>query len=173
VVGAADATGRMFLAEVPGALDARRVAHRRESRVSVDGIASGDHPAATDALRRMFTRDFLYLAVSALQVVLATAVTPILTRRVGADQFGQSALAVVVMQILGPIFSFGLPFATQKVFAGQDGDRRARGVLAISAVLAVAAWLVVALAAPGGVPPWACTGSWTRGWPHCGVPASR
>jgi O-antigen/teichoic acid export membrane protein len=52
------------------------------------------------------------------------------------------------MQILGPIFSFGLPFATQKVFAGEDGHRRARGVLAVSTVLAVAAWLVVVLAAP-------------------------
>ena len=34
------------------------------------------------------------------------------------------------------------------MFAGEDGDRRSRGVLAISAVLAVVASLVVVLAAP-------------------------
>jgi O-antigen/teichoic acid export membrane protein len=100
----------------------------------------------------MFTRDFLYLLVSALQFVLTAMATPILTRRLSADQFGQLALCATVMQILGPIFGFGLPFASQKIFAGEDGDRRARGILAISAVLAIAAWLVVALAAPAWGP---------------------
>lgn len=107
-----------------------------------------DHLAATSALRAMFTRDFVYLGVSALQVVLAALITPILTRRVGVGQFGQLALAIVVAQLLGVILSFGLPFGAQKVFAGEDGDRRSRGVLAISAVLAVVASLVVILAAP-------------------------
>ena len=75
----------------------------------------------------MFTRDFLYLGVSALQVVLAALMTPILTRLVGLSQFGQLALAIVVGQLLGVTFSFGLPFAAQKVFAGEDGDRESRG----------------------------------------------
>jgi O-antigen/teichoic acid export membrane protein len=118
----------------------------------LDAAASGEHPGATDALRRMFTRDFLYLGVSSLQVILAAMATPILTRRFSPDQFGQYALSLTVAQIFGTIFSFGLPFATQKLFAGEDGDRRARGALAISAVLAVAAWLVVALAAPAWSP---------------------
>jgi O-antigen/teichoic acid export membrane protein len=110
--------------------------------------APGDHPAATNALRAMFTRDFVYLGVSALQVVLTALVTPILTRRVGVGQYGQLTLAIVVAQLLGVTFNLGLPFAAQKVFAGKDGDHRSRGVMAISAVLAVAASLVVALAAP-------------------------
>ena len=96
----------------------------------------------------MFTRDFLYLGVSALQVVLVALMTPILTRRVGVGQFGQLTLAIVVAQLLGLTFSFGLPFAAQKVFAGEEGDRRSRGVLAISAVLGVAASLVAIVAAP-------------------------
>ncbi len=96
----------------------------------------------------MFTRDFLYLGVAALPVILAAGVTPILTRRLSAAGYGQFALALAVMQILGPVFSFGLPYATQKVFAGEDGHRRARGVLAVATVLGVAAWLVVVLAAP-------------------------
>jgi len=41
----------------------------------------------------MFTRDFVYLGVSALQVVLAAAMTPIVTRLVGVYEFGQLALA--------------------------------------------------------------------------------
>jgi O-antigen/teichoic acid export membrane protein len=108
----------------------------------------GDHPAAANALRAMFTRDFIYLGVSALQLVLAALMTPILTRRVGVGQYGQLALAIVVAQLLGVTFNLGLPFAAQKVFAGQDGDRRSRGVLAISAVLAVGASLVAVLTAP-------------------------
>ncbi len=114
--------------------------------------APGDHAAATSALRAMFTRDFLYLGVSVLQVVLVALVTPILTRRVGVTEFGQLTLALVVAQVLGVTFNLGLPFVAQKVFAGQDGDRRSRGVLAISAVLAVAASLVVVLAAPAWGP---------------------
>ena len=114
--------------------------------------ALGDHQAAANALRAMFSRDFVYLGVSALQVVLAALMTPILTRRVGVGQFGQLALAIVVAQLLGVTFSLGLPFAAQKVFAAEDGDRRSRGVLAISAVLAVAASLVVVLAAPAWGP---------------------
>ncbi|HUC26749.1 MAG TPA: oligosaccharide flippase family protein [Streptosporangiaceae bacterium] len=110
--------------------------------------APGDHPAATNALRAMFTRDFVYLGVSVLQVVLVALVTPILTRRVGVGQYGQLALAIVVAQLLGVTLNLGLPFAAQKVFAGEDGDRRSRAVLAISAVLTVAASLVVVLAAP-------------------------
>ena len=128
---------------------------RRGRRHPHDGVvlaAPGDHPAATDALRAMFSRDFVYLGVSALQVVLAALITPILTRRLGVGQFGELALAIVVAQLLGVTFSFGLPFAAQKTFAGEDGDRRSRGVLAISAVLAVAASLVVVLAAPAWGP---------------------
>jgi len=112
----------------------------------------GDHPAATNALRAMFTRDFVYLGVSALQVVLAAAMTPIVTRLVGVSEFGQLALAITVAELLGLTVSLGLPFAAQKVFVGEDGDRRSRGVLAISAVLAVAASLVVVLAAPAWGP---------------------
>jgi O-antigen/teichoic acid export membrane protein len=110
--------------------------------------APGDHPAATNALRAMFTRDFVYLGVSVLQVVLVALVTPILTRRVGVGEFGQLTLAIVVAQVLGVTFNLGLPFVAQKVFAEKDGDRRSRGVLAISAVLMAAASLVVVLAAP-------------------------
>jgi O-antigen/teichoic acid export membrane protein len=131
----------------PGLLHGRRHPHD-----DVVLTAAGDHPPLTNALRAMFTRDFIYLGVSALQVVLAALVTPILTRRVGVGEFGQLALAVVVAQLLGVTFSFGLPFAAQKVYAGEDGDHRSRGVLAISAVLAVAASLVVVLAAPAWGP---------------------
>jgi O-antigen/teichoic acid export membrane protein len=114
--------------------------------------APGDHAAATNALRAMFTRDFVYLGVSVLQVVLVALVTPILTRRLGVGEFGQLTLAIVVAQVLGATFNLGLPFVAQKVFAEKDGDHRSRGVLAISAVLAVAASLVLVLAAPAWGP---------------------
>jgi O-antigen/teichoic acid export membrane protein len=114
--------------------------------------ASGDHLAAARALRAMFTRDFIYLGASAVQVVIAALMTPILSRRVGVGEFGQLALAIVVAQLLGVTFSLGLPFAVQKVFVEENGQRRSRGVLAISAVLALAGSIVVALAAPAWGP---------------------
>jgi O-antigen/teichoic acid export membrane protein len=109
-------------------------------------------PAAANALRAMFTRDFIYLGASALQVVLAALVTPIVTRRLSVAEFGQLAIAVTVAEILGVTFSFGLPYAAQKAFAAEDGDQRSRGVLAISAVLTVAAAFVFVLAAPAWGP---------------------
>jgi O-antigen/teichoic acid export membrane protein len=115
-------------------------------------MAPDDHRSATHALRAMFTRDFVYLAMSALQLILAALMTPVLTRSISVSQFGQLALAMTMAQLLGPIFSFGLPFAAQKIFAGEDGERRSRGVLAISAALAAAASLVVGLAAPAWGP---------------------
>ena len=135
--------GRGRVRDSPGPRHGRRHPHD-----DVVLTAPGDHPAATNALRAMFTRDFAYLGVSALQAVLLALMIPILTRRVGVGEFGQLALATVVAQLLGVTFSLGLPFAAQKVFAGEDGDRRSRGVLAISAVLAVAASLVAVSAAP-------------------------
>lgn len=126
----------------------------------VAAIVSDAHPAtvsdahrgAAEALRGMFTRDFVYLGVSVLQVLLAAGVTPVLTRLVSTGEFGQLALAIAVMQIVGPILSFGLPFATQKVFAGQDGDRRARGVLAVSVAFGVVGSVLVILSAPAWGP---------------------
>jgi O-antigen/teichoic acid export membrane protein len=107
-----------------------------------------DKRAASHALRGMFSRDFIYLGVSVLQVLLAAAITPFLTRLTGVEEYGQLVLAVAAMQILGPLLSFGLPFASQKVFAGEDGNRQARGILAISAVATGVALLFVVLAAP-------------------------
>src|SRR3954471_9437206 len=110
--------------------------------------ATDDKPAASHALRGMFSRDFVYLGISVLQVALAAAVTPILTRLTGVEEYGQLVLVVAAMQILGPLLSFGLPYASQKVFAGEDGNRQARGILAISAVATGVALLFVVLAAP-------------------------
>src|SRR5690242_10241590 len=77
----------------------------RHADHDVAPTASGEHAATTSALRAMFTRDIVYLAVSALQVVLAALMTPILTRLVGVAEFGQLALAIVVAQLLGMTFS--------------------------------------------------------------------
>ena len=166
-VGITRAEQRLYLTQAVNAPGNRRVrgvrglrrlvspSPRRGRRHPHDDVvltAPGDHSAVTNALRAMFTRDFVYLGALGLQVVLAAVMTPILTRRVGVSEFGQLSLAIVVAQLLGVTFSLGLPSAAEKVFAGEDGDRRSRGVLAISTVLAVAAALVVVLAAPAWGP---------------------
>ena len=85
--------------------------------------ASADHLAAARALRAMFTRDFIYLGASAVQVVIAALMTPIQPAHRGRRVRAVS-LAIVVAQLLGVTFSLGLPFAVQKVFVEENGDRR-------------------------------------------------
>jgi O-antigen/teichoic acid export membrane protein len=124
---------------------------RQGGRHPHNGVAlttPGGDPAAANALSAMFSRDFVYLGAATLQAILAAFMTPILSRLVGVSEFGQLALAITAAQILGPVFTLGLPAAAQKTFAGEDGDHRSRGVVAISAALAAAASLVVVLAAP-------------------------
>ena len=78
-----------------------------------------------------------------------------------------ATLAATVMQIIGPLLSFGLPFAAQKVFAEKDGDRQARGVLAIAFVLGAVAWGVVTIRKR------ACGSSWARVIDTSPVPGGR
>ena len=97
----------------------------------------GVDQAVAHTVHQMFTRDVVYLVIAASQVLLATLVTPLITRTVPPAEYGEVVLAVTTMQLLGPIVSLGLPFAIQRCFA-DDGPDRARTLLASSTVAAAA-----------------------------------
>ena len=103
----------------------------------------GVDQAVAHTVHQMFTRDVVYLVIAASQVLLATLVTPLITRTVPPAEYGEVVLAVTTMQLLGPIVSLGLPFAIQRCYA-DDGPDRARTLLASSTVAAVAAAVLTA-----------------------------
>lgn len=88
-------------------------------------------------LSGLFGRDMIYLGFWALQIVLAAALTPVTTRIMGQDVFGQAAVAVAVMQLLNCLFSFSLYTAVQRAYARENGEEDARRILALAIGLAM------------------------------------
>lgn len=99
-------------------------------------------PAASDeavhqAVGGLFGRDSVYMLVWGLQLFGAAAMTPMVTRVLGATEFGSVAAAIAVMQVLFGIAGLGLQTAIQRCFA-ERGQADARRLLMLSAVLAAA-----------------------------------
>ncbi len=85
----------------------------------------------------MFGRDSLYLVVWTGQTLMATVITPVATRLLGAHQFGQVSAAIAVMQVLVALGSLSLQTAVQRVFAEENGDAKARRLVAVSVLVGV------------------------------------
>jgi O-antigen/teichoic acid export membrane protein len=100
---------------------------------------------SAQAVRGMFGRDSIYLALWAGQTVVATVITPIATRLLGPAQFGQVYAAIAVMQVMVAIASFSLQTAVQRAFAEENGEAKARRLVMLSMLLATAT-LVIAYA---------------------------
>ncbi len=100
------------------------------------------------AVGGLFGRDSVYMLVWGLQLFLAAAMTPFITRVVGVSEFGEIASAIAVMQVLFGLGGLGLQTAIQRAFAhGGIGD--ARRLLTVSVLVAA---LVTAVAdLTGGV----------------------
>jgi O-antigen/teichoic acid export membrane protein len=80
----------------------------------------------------MFGRDMIYLAFWALQIVLAAALTPAMTRLMPRTAFGQAAAGIAVMQLLACLCSFGLYTGVQRAYAGEDGEDHARRLVSLA-----------------------------------------
>jgi O-antigen/teichoic acid export membrane protein len=74
---------------------------------------------------RLFGRDSLYMLFSAVQLAVAAALTPAITRLLGPTEFGTAAAALAVMQVLFVLCGFGLQTAIQRAFESADGPRTA------------------------------------------------
>lgn len=94
----------------------------------------------------------MYLGFWAVQIVLAAALTPVLTRVLGQAEFGIAAACQALMQLLVALFSFGLQTAVQRAYAGEDGDANARRLVTLAISMAAAAGLIVYLTGPWWCP---------------------
>jgi O-antigen/teichoic acid export membrane protein len=95
------------------------------------------------AVRGFFGRDSLYMVVWALQVIGAALLTPVITRVMGAAEFGGVAAANAVMQVVFVVAGAGLSMAIQRRYAGADGATAARRLLTFALLAALAITLVV------------------------------
>lgn len=93
----------------------------------------GDHAT----LRRMFGRDLIYVFGAVLPLAISALLLPALTRLMGTRQFGIVSLAVAISAVMYIVLTFSLQTAVQREYPGPGGDRRARGLVAISSVCIV------------------------------------
>ncbi len=108
---------------------------------------AAERTSSDAALRGLFGRDSLYMFLWAIQIILASLLTPIETRLLGPSKFGLVATSVAIMQLLVAIGSFSLQTAIQRAYARPDGEAEARRLVALA--LAVAAVTLGAAYATG------------------------
>lgn len=113
-------------------MPARRLLDTDEPAIAVNSEADARQGEEHRAVSGLFGRDMVYLAFWALQIVLAAALTPATTRLMPRSAFGQAAAAIAVMQLLNCLFSFGLFTAVQRAYAQEDGENRARRLVALA-----------------------------------------
>jgi O-antigen/teichoic acid export membrane protein len=85
---------------------------------------------------QMFGRDALYMVLWAVQLLCAAGLTPVITRLLGANEFGVVASGNAVMQVLFLIAGFGLYAAMQRQYERPGGRTDAARLLTAVIVLA-------------------------------------
>jgi O-antigen/teichoic acid export membrane protein len=107
-----------------------------DRRARLSPSADDEQTEVQRAVGDMFGRGSLYLAMWSLQLVAASAATPIVTRLLGVNDFGKIATAFAVAQVLAALGGFGLHIGVQRQFADEDHAHRARGLITVALVLA-------------------------------------
>ena len=99
-----------------------------------------------EALRRLFGRGSVYTIVLTIQMSTALIVVPIATRLLSPSGYGHVAVGVVIFTLLAIVGALGLADAAARTFfAGAEGPRRARRLVAAATGSAVLLSLVVDL----------------------------
>lgn len=88
-------------------------------------------------LSSLFGRDSIYVLLWALQTGLAAAVTPVATRLLGTQAYGQVIAALAVMQLLFCVAGLGLGSAVDRSYFEENGPERARKLVTFAMVVAV------------------------------------
>ena len=132
---------------VPDGLDPGPV---RGPALVPDGLDPG--PAAPDSVGAtvgtMFGRDSLYMVASSLNLLAGVLVTPVMTRVLGLHQYGIFAADLALLYVLYYTANLGLNIGIQRLFSGEDGERRSRNLLAASIVLVLSVTTVIYLTGP-------------------------
>jgi O-antigen/teichoic acid export membrane protein len=84
----------------------------------------------------LFGRGLLYVVVWSLQLVASSVISPVLAHLMPQDQFGRFATAIALYQALSSVAAFGLDQAIVLQHAEDRNAKRARGLIAVSIVLA-------------------------------------
>jgi O-antigen/teichoic acid export membrane protein len=105
------------------------------------GVAS-----PSEALRRLIGRGSVYTAMLAIQMSTALLVVPFLTRLLTPSAYGQVAVGLVIFMLLSILGALGLADAAARTFfAGAEGPRQARRLIAAASCTALALSLVAEL----------------------------
>lgn len=94
----------------------------------------------------------LYVLVWSAQAVVATVVSPILTRVLPLAEFGTLAAAIALFQLLSLLAVFGLDQALEMQRVEDDDDSRARGLLAVGILQAALVTSAAALTSQAWAP---------------------
>jgi O-antigen/teichoic acid export membrane protein len=99
-----------------------------------------------EAVRRLIGRGSVYTVVLAIQMSTALLVVPLLTRLLTPSAYGRVAVGIVIFTLLSIIGALGLADAAARTFfAGLDGPRQARRLIAAASGTALAASLIAEL----------------------------
>jgi O-antigen/teichoic acid export membrane protein len=98
-------------------------------------------------LSGFFGRDLIYVALWAAQVGLATLLTPVVTRLLGAYHYGFAAICITMMQLLVAIAGFGLNVAVQRTYASR-GDEASRKLVTLSIGMAAVCFVIATATGP-------------------------
>lgn len=97
---------------------------------------------------RLFGRGMLYVVIWSLQLIIGTVTSPILAHLMAPREFGALASAIALFQVLSVLAALGLNQALI-LQRSEDGDGRAsRGLITVSAALAVLVCATTAFTAP-------------------------
>jgi O-antigen/teichoic acid export membrane protein len=110
-------------------------------------VAGPHDDAVARAMRALFGRDTVYLLVWALQLVVAAAATPVITRVMGVPEFGRVAAANAVMQVLFILAGLGLRTAIQRWYAA-DGPAATARLLGFTVVVSTVVTLLAHVTGP-------------------------
>lgn len=100
---------------------------------------------AAHASRQVLGRGSIYTLASAAPILAQVAVTPVVTRVLGQQEYGLVAQAIVVIQVTMMLASLGLPSViTRQALMTDDGLPRARSIL-MRGMAATGSIVVVAL----------------------------
>lgn len=95
--------------------------------------------ATRHQVSRLFGRDSLYMVLWGVQVVCAALLTPIITRVLGAGEFGTVTSANAAMQIIFVLAGLGLQTAVQREYALDPVRARRLVTFAVYAAVALSA----------------------------------
>lgn len=111
--------------------------------------SAGDEAVDSGSIERevahLFGRDSLYMALWAVQLLVAALMTPILTRVLGQSEFSMTAAAMAVMQVMFVLAGLALSGGIQRAYSRPDGEVAARRLVTFAVGVAVAVTLLLAV----------------------------